>query len=150
MKILRLLSLTTSLALLAACSTLSFYPHEPSSNSQLGKGGSRFVVEGIDVWFNGEPPRRYTILGYIDDPRGLYSDDEHRTIESAVLAKAREIGADALIEIQLPGRSAPSSGVSFGTGFGHRDFGLGVGFGFPLSERVNVKYTAVRYLDKTM
>lgn len=135
------------LALLAACSTTQFYPHEARDNVHAGKGGSRFTVEGIDVWFNGEPPRKYAILGYIDDPRGLYADDNHRTVESGVLQRAREIGADALIEVVLPGRSAPSSSIVMGTGFGRPGVGMGFGFGIPGPERISVKYTALKYLD---
>lgn len=136
------------LAVLGACSTTRFYPHEASENQHAGKGGSRFTVEGIDVWFNGEPSRQYAILGYIEDARGLYADEDHRSVESGVLARAREIGADALIEIVLPGRSPPSSSVSFGTGFGRPGVGMGFGFGLPGPERISVKYIAVRYLVK--
>lgn len=144
----RNLCISLLVVLLAACSTTRFYPHEARENEHLGKGGSRFTVEGIDVWFNGEPPRTYAILGYIEDPRGLYGDENRRTIESGVLQKAREINADALIEIVLPGRSAPSSTITMGTGFGHPGIGMGFGFGIPGPERISVKYTAIRYLDK--
>ncbi|MDO6387511.1 MULTISPECIES: hypothetical protein [unclassified Uliginosibacterium] len=138
------------LSLLGGCATTQFYPHEARENLHEGKGGSRFTVEGIDVWFNGEPPRKYAILGYIDDPRGLLADDNHRSIDSAVLAKAREIGANALIEVPIPTRAAPSSSIMVGGGSGYYGggfYGMGMGVGVPLSDRQSVKYTALKYLD---
>ncbi|MEC5397221.1 hypothetical protein [Uliginosibacterium sp. H1] len=132
--------------LLAACGTASFYPHESRENVYQGKGGSRFVVEGIDVWFNGDPPRKYSILGYIEDNTSVGVDDRHQSIASAVLRKAREVSADALIETVVAGRySGPSSGVVIGGGTG--GMGVGFGFGFPVSEPVSIKYTVLRYLD---
>ncbi|MDQ7989176.1 MAG: hypothetical protein REI09_06015 [Candidatus Dactylopiibacterium sp.] len=144
-------ALACCVVLLAACSTTRFYPHEATHNEYAGKGGSRFTYEGIDIWFNGEPARRYEILGYIEDPRGLYADDAHRRVEGDVIDKAREIGADALIEVVLPGGPRYTSGLRFGGfgGFGgHSSMGMGVGFGIPMDERTPVKYTAVRYLDR--
>lgn len=135
--------------MLGACSTTRFYPHEATENVHVGKGGSRFTVEGIDVWFNGEPPGRYAILGYIEDPRGLYADEDHRTVESGVLKQAHAIGASALIEVELPGaRPMPSSGLFFGSsmGRGYRGMGMGMEFGMG-PDRIAVKYIAVRYLN---
>lgn len=143
-------ALIAAMIMLGACSTTRFYPHEASENAYPGKGGSRFTVEGIDVWFNGEPSHRYAILGYIEDPRGLYADRDHRSVESGVLEKAREAGADALIELPLPESIGPTSSIMFGSGggFGRSNFGMGMGFGLSGLERISVKYVAVRYLDK--
>ncbi len=141
------LVLIAAMLVLGACSTTRFYPHEASENVHPGKGGSRFSYQGLDVWFNGEPSRPYEILGYIEDPRGLYADEDHRRIESGVVEKAREAGADALIEQILPGRTMPSSSLMFNNGFGRHGFGMGMGFDIG-PERISVKYIAVRYLDK--
>lgn len=147
-KLFRGLALIATLLMLGACTTIRFYPHEAGDNVYPGKGGSRFTFEGLDVWFNGEPARRYAILGYIEDPRGLYADEDHRSVESSVVQKAREVGADALIEIQILANPAPTSGVIFGTSAGFGRTGFGMGFGLPAGERISVKYVAVRYLDK--
>ncbi|HEX5125814.1 MAG TPA: hypothetical protein VFW00_03660 [Rhodocyclaceae bacterium] len=137
-------------ALLAACASADFYPYESrnSDNVQIGKGGTRFVVDGIDVWFNGEPPHKYAILGYIEDHYSNGVDEEHKTIAPDVLKKAKEIGANGLIETAV---STPTtnSEIAAGSMFGgrHGGFGLGLGFGYPIAEQVTVKYTAVKYLD---
>lgn len=57
------------------------------------------------------------------------------------------MGADALIEQIIPGRTLPSSSMMFNNGFGRRGFGMGMGFDLA-ADRISVKYIAVRYLDK--
>lgn len=142
------IALASCLGALSGCgSTATYYPHESRSNVHLGKGGSRFQVQGIDVWFNGEPSRKYAILGYIEDHGSRGIDERHRSISPDVLEKAIAVGANGLIEtVVLPYRdSGPSTGVLIHGGSG--GIGMGFGFGFPLSEYVLVKYTAVKYLD---
>lgn len=142
------LALVTLAGALAGCgTTAAFYPHESRNNVYTGKGGSRFTVQGIDVWFNGDPPRKYAILGYIEDYSSVGVDELHRTIPPDVLKKAVEIGANGLIENAATtyGASSPSSSVLIHGGSG--GMGLGLGFGYPISERVRVTYTAVKYLD---
>lgn len=133
--------------LLAGCATSNFYPHEGRDNNFQGRGGSRFVSEGIDIWFIGEPDRHYRILGYIEEPMGAIIDEQHRSIASSVLKKAHEVGADALIEtpIQTVQEANFGSGVMFS---GHRGAtSLGLGYGIPAPTRQQARYTAIKYLD---
>lgn len=134
--------------LLGACATARFYPYEGTDSTRPARGGTRFTHEGIDVWFNGEPARPYEILGYIEDPRGLYADTDHQRVESGVISKAREAGADALIEVLQPGYM-PSPGMAFGGAFGRPGYAWGVGYGPVWPDRPAAKYTAIRYLDKS-
>lgn len=132
---------------LSACATSRFYQHEGSNNSFQGRGGSRFTVEGIDVWFIGEPDRRYTILGYIEEPYGAQVDEDHKRVDASVLKKAHEVGATALIEVVTETR--PDSSFTTGGLFGDRHgFGMGLGFGVPISTRQVARYTAIKYLDQ--
>ncbi|GAB2905103.1 hypothetical protein GCM10027046_38580 [Uliginosibacterium flavum] len=143
--LLRLTTLIAVGAMLAACATTNYYPHESRDNSYSGKGGSRFTTEGMDVWFIGEPDRKYAILGYIEDSFNSAVDERHQSISAGVLKKAREIGADALIEVVTS--SQTGSSISTGGMFGSRHSGMGIGFGFPLSEQRSARYTAVKYLN---
>ncbi|MDP5241299.1 hypothetical protein Q9Q94_17300 [Uliginosibacterium sp. 31-16] len=145
--LLGLLALVAASLLLAACASTKFYPHESRDNSYMGKGGSRFTTEGMDVWFIGEPDRKYMILGYIEDEFNPAVDERHQSVSDAVLKKAREIGADALIEVVTQTRTGSS--ISTGGMFGgrHSGVGMGIGFGVPLSEQKNARYTAIRYLN---
>jgi hypothetical protein len=80
-----------------------------------GKGGTVRVVEGIDFWENGEPDRRYRILGVIDDSRG--EGFVSRSGKDKAIAKvARERGGDAVI---LSGSSREFTGVDLGSGAAH-------------------------------
>ena len=136
--------------MLVACAQATFYPYEGRDNVHLGDGGSRFVVSGIDVWFNGKPPRKYAIIGYIEDAYSLGPDPNHKTISADVLKKAQEIKADALIEVVTLTNQGSSPAVGIGFGSGSRGSGMGVGFGFGggyQDASVGVKYTALKYLD---
>lgn len=141
----RITACLLSALLLGACASASFHPHEARENVHQGKGGSRFQYEGLDVWFIGAPDRRYKILGYIEDGLGGTVDEERKRISSLVAKKAHEIGADALIEVVISRQT--DSSVSFGSVHGSRNFGFGMGFGFPLSEQQTARYTAIKYLE---
>jgi len=50
--------------------------HDPAPRAQL----VALVIEGIDFWSNGEPPRKFKILGVIDDTRGGGFDPTNNVI----------------------------------------------------------------------
>ena len=54
------------------------------------------VVHGIDFWENGDPNRKFKILGVIDDSRdeGIFANSGK---DSAIVKVAHEKGADAVI-----------------------------------------------------
>ena len=125
---------------LGACATANFYPHEgPDESQSAPRGGSHFVAEGIDVWFIGEPDRPYRILGYIESPAGALVDDQHRSVDSTVLKKAREIGATALIEVVTQSQADPFARGTFG------DRHWGFGMDWPVNTRQVARYTAIQY-----
>lgn len=132
---------------LSACATSRFYTYEGNNNIYMGRGGSRFTVEGVDVWFIGEPNRKYAILGYIEEPYGAVVDENHQRIDSTVLKKAHEVGATALIEV-VTQTQYDDDFASVGMFGGRRGFGVGAGFGTPISTRQVARYTAVKYLDE--
>ena len=61
-----------------------------------GQGGTKEVIDGVDIWTYGTPPYEYKIIGVINDERpggrlhvkSLYTD---------AAAKAKEVGGDAII-----------------------------------------------------
>jgi len=125
-------------AALAGCATATFYPHEGQSESPTHQGGAHFITQGMDVWFIGEPDRAYRILGYIEDPAGAVVDPMHKSIDSYVLQKAREVGATALIEVvtqTTPDRLADGR-------FGDPRWGWGMDWP---STRQIARYTAIQY-----
>ena len=63
-----------------------------------GQGGAKVVVDGMEIWVDGEPPRKFMILGFIDYTRdvGWMYAPPHR---GDVVKKAREAGGDAVIKL---------------------------------------------------
>jgi hypothetical protein len=63
-----------------------------------GKGVAKIVVDGMDIWEDGEPPRKFKVLGFIDDTRG--TNWIHTTLHRGdIVKKAREAGGDAVIKL---------------------------------------------------
>jgi hypothetical protein len=69
MKTHHLIAVAVVAMLCTSCSTTTFTEYRGKGVLE-GKGGTVRVVDGIDFWENGEPDRKYKILGVIDDSRG--------------------------------------------------------------------------------
>jgi hypothetical protein len=64
----RLFLLAVALILtLTGCST-NYYTYSGSAVI-VGQGGAAKRVDGIDIWLVGTPPRKFQIIGYIEDSR---------------------------------------------------------------------------------
>jgi ATP-dependent Clp protease adapter protein ClpS len=104
MKIPTLSTLFVATVFLCGCSSTRFTEYHGSEAFQ-GTGDSVRVVDGIDFWENGDPDRKYKILGVIDEsprhrfPSGrltrIFSDSGDR--ESAIAKAAHKQGGDAVI-----------------------------------------------------
>jgi hypothetical protein len=96
--------------LIVSCGTTTFTEYRGPSLVE-GKGGTVRNVGGIEFWENGDPNRKYRILGVINDSR-----DEGaiaRSSRDGSIAKiTRERGGDAVI---LVGNSHEYNGVDFFT-----------------------------------
>src|SRR5260221_12506093 len=53
--------------LYSGCST-NYYTYSGSGIYQ-GRGGASKNVDGVDIWLDGTPPRKFKIIGYISDSR---------------------------------------------------------------------------------
>ena len=65
-----------------------------------GRGGEMEPIEGIDYWTNGDPPRRYEIIGYIEDRRqatGLIGMARLKSLPKQVARLAKASGGDAVV-----------------------------------------------------
>jgi hypothetical protein len=104
MKIQMLSTLFVATVFLCSCSSARFTEYHGSEVFQ-GTGGSVRAVDGIDFWKNGEPDRKYKILGIIEESRGyrlpfgrfsrLFSDSGDR--DSAIAKAAHKHGGDAVV-----------------------------------------------------
>ena len=66
-----------------------------------GKGGAKVVVDGMEIWDDGEPPRKFKILGFIDETRkadwmSIWLPSSH---PGDIVKKARVAGGDAVIKV---------------------------------------------------
>lgn len=142
----RLLLIALSVALLTGCAT-EFKQYEGHDAVRMGQGGTRENINGMDVWSNGDPPRKYKILGVIEDERGSGGFSKPMR-NSAVVSKAKEIGGDALIEgsVSTEVTGMVSNGFATANTFGRTTNAFGSGFAVPVG-RMQSKYTVIKYVD---
>lgn len=77
-----------------------FTAYEGKDAIQEGQGGAKKTVDGIDFWSNGAPPRKFKLLGFIDDRRqktGLIGMARMSGLESSIAKQAKKVGGDAVI-----------------------------------------------------
>lgn len=105
--------------LLVGCATTEYKAFEGKGNVIDGAGGTKIVVDGMEIWDNGEPPRKFKVLGIIADerPGGLIPMAQLR---GDMVKKAREASGDAIIQINSQSNiagyytSGSASGYSYG------------------------------------
>jgi hypothetical protein len=108
-----------------------------------GKGGAKVAVNGMEIWVDGEPPRKFKIIGFIDTTRevvGIYTQPDRDDI----VEKAREAGGDAVIKLnsqsQLEAFYA-AGGASAGV------YGIYVrNTNYDSPERLVSKYAVIKYV----
>jgi hypothetical protein len=84
---------------LVSCASTDYQPVE-SRGPLVGQGqwGTRKVVDGVDIWTSGAPPRKYRVLGVIHDTRGA-GPLPLAGYYSGIAAKVKQYGGDAAIEV---------------------------------------------------
>lgn len=109
-----------ALILLGACSQTRYYPYV-GINEHQGKGpAAKRVINGIDVWSDGTPPRKYELIGVVDDSRSGFFRD---SILQNVTKKAKEMGGQGIIEYQAYSTTV-SAAVAAANGFSTNAGGL--------------------------
>lgn len=83
---------------LAGCATVDFQPYEGKNNLYEGDGGTKVVVDGVEFWANGSPPRKYSIIGFVVSEIGGGVGDE-AIIRSSVAPEVRKYGGDAAVQV---------------------------------------------------
>lgn len=119
-------ALATSI-LLTGCASVDFMQYSNSDQVMIGQGGAFSTSDGIEIWKNGAPQKPFRILGIINSSitEGVGAQT---MLESAVVSKAKKVGADAVIVIDAqyqPGSGAysgpsywqPSTSSNAGTAF---------------------------------
>jgi hypothetical protein len=121
-EVVKAIGLCTALVILTACATTEYKVWEAKANVVEGNGGTKVMVDGMELWDNGEPPRKFTILGIIDDARPAGPIPMAR-LRGNMVKRARDAGGDALI--QLNSQSHIAGTYTIGSGDGSRVVGGG-------------------------
>jgi hypothetical protein len=80
--------------LLSGCAT-DYYPYQGGS-PLIGQGGAAKTINGVDIWQIGTPPRKFQIIGFIEDsrPGGPPSMAQR---DGALAAVAKAHGGDGVL-----------------------------------------------------
>mgnify|MGYP005760461503 CR=1 FL=1 len=92
------LLIAATLIFLSACASTEFKAYEGNNKTFTGNGGTKTTVNGIDIWDTGSPPRKFIVLGIIDDRRGSGPIPMYQ-LNSDIAKKVIEAGGDAAIQI---------------------------------------------------
>ena len=132
-------------ALLSACVTTEFQLYESKNNLFEGRGGTKTIVDGMEVWDNGEPPRTFKILGFIQDerPGGIIPMSQLR---ADIVKKARQVGGDAVIQGGSQSQIAGfvSSGTATATTYRATTTAIGTGFTMPV-RRNSASFVVIKF-----
>lgn len=132
MKIIPPLLALLNAALLIGCASTDYQALE-SREPLVGQGqaGTRKVVDGVDIWTFGAPPRKYRVLGVVNDTRGA-GVLPMAGYYSGIAAKVKQYGGDAAIEVSsqrqyigttsFANATTTTSGGFSGTGYNYGNF----------------------------
>ena len=133
-----------SLALWTPAPTLAqakidFAIYEGPTRVLEGEGGTKISKNGIDYWTTGTPPRRYQILGFVQDKRDEYWDGGQAVGSPNIAKKVKAAGGDAVIL-----QTQEEAGQSGGLGSGNPFYAWGMSGGSKTVTRILVvKYRAI-------
>jgi hypothetical protein len=143
----RLFLLFVAVVVCAGCTSTDFQAWEGRNSVVEGQGGTKKVVDGVEVWTNGDPPRRFRIIGIIDDerPGGIIPMAE---LKHDIAKKAREHGGDAVIVISSSSQLAGyySAGTVNAQVYGGSATSFGSATTIPITRRTS-KFAVIKYVD---
>jgi hypothetical protein len=132
MKIIPYLISLSLTALLVGCASTNYQAIESQGPVVAqGQWGTRKVVDGVDIWTMGAPPKKYRVLGVINDTRGG-GVIPMAGYYSGIAAKVKQYGGDAAIEVSsqrqyvgtasFANATTTTSGGYSGTGYNYGNF----------------------------
>jgi hypothetical protein len=98
-----------------------FIGYEGKNAISEGDGGAKKTVDGIDIWSDGAPPRRFQLLGYINDTRhktGIWGKISMSNLDSDIADVAKKNGGDAVILMDSNAETIGTVGNAFSTSNG--------------------------------
>ena len=151
---------TFALAFAVPTYAQEFIVFEGKDTVREGDGGSKKVIDGMDFWVDGSPPKPFKLIGYITDRRhktGLFGMISMSGLESSVVELAKKNGGDAVIQVSSEAETIGTAFNSTGTanvtssGYGNtvRSSGFGTTSGFAAQvQKQQSKFAVVKYVVK--
>lgn len=133
---------------IAGCATTTYKTFEIRGDGVIeGKGGTRTVQDGMDIWDYGEPPRRFRVIGIIEDerPGGIIPMAQLR---SDMVKKAREVSGHAMIQIRSEAQVVgyQSFGSATATAYGSTATATGISTAVPI-RRNSAQFAVIQYVE---
>lgn len=129
-----------------------FTAYEGKDAAREGVGGEKTIINGMDVWSNGAPPRRFEVIGFLTDRRhksGIYGKIRMSSLEKEIVAEARAHGGEAVIIMSaaddVVGIVAGSNAYANATGYGANVSSFATAR--PVVEQVS-RFAVIRYLPE--
>ena len=130
---------TVAAIALAGCASTNYQAYEGRTDQIIeGQGGTKEMIGSFEIWDNGNPPRRYKVLGVatVEDFDNVFGQQRLRT---AIADQIKQTGGDAAI-VQDGFSQGQTIGYAYNTR-GQMAFGGGTG-------RKQVRYQIVKYMDR--
>jgi hypothetical protein len=140
-----LLTLALLPVLCASCST-NYYTYSGSGIYQ-GRGGASKNVDGVDIWIDGSPPRKFKIIGYITDSR-LGGPIPMAMRDSDLAAAAKKNGGDGILLKAEQSNFVATASTANATAVtnGNVTTAFGSGVSVPIVRREG-QYYVIKYVD---
>lgn len=122
-----------------------FAVYEGQPVIKTGTGGTKISKHGIDYWTTGEPPRRYQVIGSIQDKRDEFWDGGHAVGSPSIAGKVKKAGGNAVI-ILSEDEAGHSGGISSTSGGAGGGFGWLFGLGLSGGSKTITRMVVVKYL----
>ncbi|MFM7029073.1 MAG: hypothetical protein ACKOXK_10420 [Chakrabartia sp.] len=139
----RIISLATAICIAPSAfaqAKIDFAAYEGPPKIVEGEGGTKITKNGIDYWTTGTPPRRYQVIGFVQDKRDESWDGGQAIGSPNIAGKVKKAGGDAVIV-----ESQEEAGKLGGGGAANQFFGFFATGGSKTITRMLV----VKYLPET-
>ena len=136
-----------------------FVAYEGKDSLKEGTGGEKKTVDGIDFWSNGTPPRKFKVMGYINDTRlktGLIGKFRMSGLESSIAKQVKQVAGDAVILVDASAETngyvgqSNTSAQATATGNGNTVTAYGSSSTTAVATAVqheHTRYAVIKYVD---
>lgn len=115
-----------------------------------GKGGSKVVVDDMEIWDDGEPPRKFKVIGFVEDTRvaRVAGWMQLSSLRGDIVEMAREVGGDAIIKLNAQSqftRLYSAGGASVNVDIYGSYAAFSNAYGMP--EKSVLKFAVIKYVQ---